>query len=487
MAFSQQPVNSTYQTKPISLWNELNSRASSIQKDEYCWNMVPESIMNKMTGDKTLNLIKRAGSNGFTGAYGSGLVRGGFIWKDQQKMYLAIGANVYVFNSDSGALITTLTGIIGAGTTPVGFDEFLFSTGIVKLVVTDGTLLSTIDSANVVVANADADLPVHAPYPVVVDGYLFVLKAGTSDVYNSDNDNPLSWTNGDFITAEMRPDQAIRPARLNNYIIVFGSKSIEYFYDAANATGSPLSRNDSPIKSVGYIGGFAQYGNQIYFVGEMSESESNVFMLEDFKITPVGNEATRRHLSSVSTNSYTNISGSIVSCFGHDLYVMYTGMSTYTMELETKLWGLWGYGAGASFPITFSFQNYGASGYRNIFILDTSSSTYRFDVTSGQDSGTNYNSVILTKNEEFNSYNQKFAHRLSLWGDQQTSSQLVGVQFTDDDYKTYSAVQYLDMSTELPCIRRMGRFRRRAYKFSYNGPLPWRVTSAEIDLNLGSD
>ena len=76
----------------------------------------------------------------------------------------------------------------------------------------------------------DVDFPTpHQPFPLYLNGYLFLIKAGTGDIYNSDNDDPFGWSN-EFIQAEISSDLGLRLFKAKNYMIAVGYNSIEYFY-----------------------------------------------------------------------------------------------------------------------------------------------------------------------------------------------------------------------------------------------------------------
>lgn len=488
MPFSKTPSQSTYQTKIIKLVKELNSRDTNTNKDEDYVNVFTELIKNRQTKEHEFNLVKRNGTADFiTAAGGAAEVRGAYYWKDQSEIYLAITTKVYVFNAVTGALITTLNAVFGTSSGAVGFCEFLYDTGITKLVVTDGTTLSTIDTAHTVVAGADADMPVHVPMPVFLDGYLFILKISTADIYNSNLNDPLAYTPGDFITAEMVADKATAIVKLNNYLVVFGNKSIEYFWDAAEPSGSPLHRNDTPIKLNGYLGGLAQLGNKIYFIGAFNDSQPDLYILEDFKINPYGSEALRRHLGSLTGTFSTALIGNIASISGHDFYVLNTGTSTYTMELETKLWARWTYQAQSYFPIAFTMNVQTASAYKCVFTLKGSNNNavYKFDPSVYQDSSTNFTCTVVTDQEEFDTYNQKTMSRLIIWADRPSTASSLNIQWADDDYQTYNTAIAVDLFQELPCVYRLGRFRRRSFKLTFSDNQPLRLKGLEVDINLG--
>lgn len=276
MAFSKTPEQSTYQTKQIRLVRELNSRGTNTNKDEDYINLYPEIIKNRNTKENELYLVKRDGSTQFIASVAASSVRGLFFWEQQNQLFVAVSDDIYIYNASTGTLTTTLSTAFTTSTGHVGFCEFLYDNGTVKVVATDGTTLQTIDTAGTRVAGSDPDMPVHLPYPVFLDGYLFILKAATADLWNSNLNDPLAYTAGNFITAEIIPDRATYLTRINNYLVVMGTQSIEYFWDAAVATGSPLQRNDTPIKFTGFLGGIASLGNKLFMVGSMNESQPDI-------------------------------------------------------------------------------------------------------------------------------------------------------------------------------------------------------------------
>jgi len=482
MAFDKTPATSTYQTKQIPLLSEINSRAASVDTDVDYLNCYPELIKNKTTQEQKMSIRKRKGCSAVV-TMPNTVTRGCYYWEDQSKLYVAQSDDVLVYNMPAGTLATTLNTVFPTTTTgDVGFTEFLYETGEIKLVVTDGTTLSTIDSANTVVASADPDLPAHVPQPVFLDGYLFIVKTNTADLYNSDLNDPLAYTSGDFISSELLADKVTNIIRLNNYILLFGTDSIEYFWDAANETGSPLQRNDTPVKLVGFSGGLAQLGNKVYFIGDNDHSESNVMVLEDFKIAPVGNEPVKRFLtSSASSTKYANI----VAIDGHDFYVLYTNGRTYVMDLETPFWTRWGFGSTAYFDMHFALNCRTSTSYTPVFIRVGNAVLYKFDMSLYRDAGTAITATLTTDNTEFDTRNKKFMSKLVLNADKPTATSEVLVQWSDDDYQTWNTGTTVDLNQEHPSLSRLGGFRRRAFKLTHTANQPMRINSLEADINMG--
>jgi hypothetical protein len=267
--------------------------------------------------------------------------------------------------------------------------------------------------------------------------------------------------------------------------VVVGNQSIEYFWDAAIATGSPLQRNDTPIKLSGVIGGMATLGNNIYLIASNNTSQPDVFMIEDFKMKSVGNEAIRKHLASIVIANVTTIKGAFVSINGHDFYVMNTGSKCYAMDIESKLWVRWGYQTNDNFAFTYWINIETLNGYKTVFSLVGDSAVYHTSSSLYQDNSVTFPCIVVTENEEFDTMRQKTMSRLIVWADTPSASSIGLLQWTDDDYITYNTGQSVDLFHERPNVNRLGRFRQRAFKFTYTQNQPLRLHGFEAELNMG--
>lgn len=484
MAFNKAPTQSTYQTKDVKLIQTLDNRNAAGAKDIISLNGFYDIIENKNTGDKDYNFVKRDGTVEYPFVPTGSEIRGMHYWKDENKLFIAYDDDIAIVTASTGVLITTVTPWT-TSTGDVSFVEFQYANGDVKVVACDGVRLITIDSSNVVVTGADADMPTPMkPYLVYLDGYIFLIKAGTSDIYNSNLDSPLVFTSGDFITAEMAPDELVRIDRTRNYLVAFGTQSIEYFYDAANASGSPLSRNDTPFKQVGYLGGLARYESQLYFVGQSDGAASNpeVYMLEDFKMEETSVPPLRRFMQPTST-----FKGAIVSQGGRDFYVVNSSDITYVMDLQTGIWTRWAFKNTTTFPIKYSAPLIRTGiGNTTIMAFDGDMATYLFDPDLYQDDGVNFTTRVQTERLMFETMHNKFMSRLLVVSDRTTIPALLEVRYTDDDYQTYSAVRTIDLSLDAPVLHRLGKFRRRAFDLQLTANVPQRMRHLEVDFNIGA-
>jgi hypothetical protein len=474
---------STYSSKKVKLLQQFETRDRSNSKDNDCVNCVYEVIQNRTTSDQEYYVISRDGTVDYPYICPSTNIRGFYYWKDQDKIFVAYDQSIAIVTASTGVLITTLTPGFAAGTTEVGFTEFSYISNTYKVVVTDGTLLGTINSSNTFAGSVSPNIPTpHQPHPVFLDGYIFIVKSGTADIYNSDLDNPLTYTTGGYITAELLPDTLVRLGKINNYIVAFGSGSIEYFYDAANATGSPLQRNDTPVKFIGYIGGLTMMGNKAYFIGKTTTTGPELYVLEDFKIDTISIPPIRRYVEPFNSSA-----GALISSGGKDFYVVNIGNLTYMIDVDNKLWTRLAYKATTSFPILYSANIFLASYGNTSLVVQAGTGTLsNFQADTYLDSGVDFSPTLVTDTENFDTYNKKFCGRLSLLADQPTNGAYATISWTDDDYQTYSIGRQMPLNKQYTFLTALGSFRRRAFKIVHTGNARFRMQYLELQVNMGS-
>lgn len=478
MPFSRTPNQSTYQTKNVPIFFTLASRDDSQLKDSLYTNVFLDVIQEKATKENMHIVVSRPGSSLFKTNSGTN-VRGMYFWDTTSRWYFCVDDTLYSCLMD-GSSVNTLT-TFSTSTGDVGFVEFLYISNAIDLIVTDGTTLKKITSSEVVSDCADADLPTpHLTDIHVIDGYLLVVKKDTADIYNSNNDDPFTWTAGDFITAESLPDTINKTTRMNNYYIAFGRKSIEFFWDAGEPSGSPFRRNETPFKTTGYIGGHMQSGNEIYFVGKSDGNSPEVFLLKEFQLTPISSYAVKRSLE--TTDLSFDIKGHSISYGGHNFYMLVLAECCWVYDTDLHVWYKWKYKGLSTFNINACVTGFNSE-FKTLFSISGDPNLYEFNANVFQDNGTSFTCDTITDLEEFGTINQKVINRLSLHADKINAS--VSVSWSDDDYQTFSTPISVSLNQELPCLRRLGRTRRRAFKISFTGNARFRMRQLEAEINMG--
>lgn len=483
MAKRQDPQYSTYKTEQYGLVKDIFSRSNQNYDGLYI-NCFIESVQQDKN-NKQEAVVKRPGteekisSGSITSEF-----RNCFLWESQNVLVTFVGADIVIRNPSTMAVTNTVAHTLGTTTGKIGCTEYIYSSGELALIFSDGNKIAKLSTTFAVTVSSDIDIPTpHNPNIVAMDGYLFIVKSATADIYNSDTDNPLSFTSGEYISAEMATDVVSEIIRMSNYLLAFGPKSIEFFYDAANASGSPLARNDTFFKNIGYLGGLAQVQNRVMFVGKEVSGNIDLFLAEDSKVTALNNQQLKRYLNRAT--SYSSVRGSLISFNGNMYYLITVDGKTFCVDIMTQNVTQFKYKATEQFPIKYSTTGELASyGMLNFFYNDVDNTLLSFKLDTWTDSGTNYTVVVRTDPHDMGTMQAKFISRLSFFGDR--TSAIVNVRWTNDDYQTYSSSTAISMDQELPSLRRLGSFRRRAFEFSTSDQYALRLFGFELDLNMGA-
>lgn len=464
-----------YTTVRIPFYSNPSNRDSSLPKDGALFNCMPEAEKNELTERKSYYVFKRDGLTLRSSPDTTNEARGVFFWEKTGKVYSVFGNKLYS-NTTSIQTLTT-------STSPVGF---VVTTGVSeRLMLVDGTkgyLITTLDAVSEI---TDVDFPTpHSPTPVYLDGYVFLLKSGTAEIYNSNLDDPTSWQASNFLTSELYPDTGVALARQLNYIVCFNTTSTELFFDAANAAGSPLQRNEQAAIKLGAASAHTVFQNErfITWVAQSETGGPSVWTLEGFQPKKISDESIERILKAEASLSALRAFG--VRVKGHLLYVLNcpTANISLVYDFEEKLWHFWSSNSGGN-HVKFAYSF--ATDAQGVYVVqgDADGSLYNMSPTVYQDHGTNIIVQIVTEKYDGGTNRSKFHYRLEIVSDV-ISGATMSVRYTDDDYNTYSTSRSLDLSKR-PFTRTLGSFRRRAFEFTHTSNTPLRIWGMEIDVNLG--
>lgn len=499
MAYSNSPQFQTYKTVEIKFDGQDTFRTGdlTVQRDLQIVNMYYDQISQE-NKERRVILKKRPGLAATTYSLSkvanTDVVRGYFYDVDQNAFYWAVGNKLYAVKPDVGTTVRTVA-TLNTSSGYVGFCSYLKSNNTRYVCASDGTDLWIDDYAAVTCTRVtDVDFPTpHQPYPLYLNGYIFLIKANSSDIYNSDNDNPFAWTAGEYISAEISSDYALRLYKVKNYIITLGYNSVEYFWDAGNTSGSPLSRNDSPVRNVGYITGGAQSGDTVFFVGQDDKQNIAVFSVNSFKVDRISNPVVDRTLQTFSTtnnvkgNVNLNTDGHIVSTDGHNFYVLVTTQTTWAYDIDSKIWYEWKGSDGTGLKVEACWGMFNGAPYLAIknqsFISIMSQKTY-------QDFGANFTCRYTTEDNNFGTNNWKICHKVylhcSMHLDHNTAVSNAVVTWSDNDWNDggTGTARNINVFSSSPYITRCGRFRNRSFRIEYTDNYPLFMTGLQLDLNV---
>jgi len=471
----------TTQKVRLPLMGALSNRDNSPSKDQRFVNMFPETRKVEQLENTKIFITKRPGlslykSTTFTGeGRGMAFFNGAFWGVIGNTLYRITTGSVTAKQTLLGS--TGYVGIINANSSSLG--DYLF--------VCDGTRGYVVKTDDTVTQITDVNFPTpHIAVPTFIDGYIVLAKG--SDVYTCTLDDPFTWPTDSFLTAEMFPDPIMGLARQNNQVVVLGHSSIEFFFDAANAAGSPLSRNDSTTIQMGTAAPYAVYQNEQFCI-YVSSSESGgraAWIIRGFQPTKISDEYVERILD--AEEDMSDCRGFGIRTKGHLFYIinLKTTGRTLVYDVDEKLWHEWSTNnAGNHSVFAYDFLADSGLGY-GVILHNSNGNLYKVNVAQYEDEGVAILCDITTNKYDMDTYNRKFMHSILIVGDQYVSANPLSMYWTDNDYTTWSNVKTIDLTDDFPAFHRLGSFRRRAFKFTHTANQPLRLESVEVTFTEGN-
>ena len=182
---------------------------------------------------------------------------------------------------------------------------------------------------------------VTVPGIVYLDGYFFVMDEDAR-IYNSALGDGSSWNALEFITAEKEPGSGKAIAKSANYVIAFKSWSTEFFYDAANAVGSPLSPVDNGFTLVGCASGTSvtNLDGTLFWIAQTRQKGRSVYMMEALQQGMVSTPDVDRILNADDLSTVYSYG---IKIAGHSFYVLTLVNSNITLvyDAASKAWQEW--------------------------------------------------------------------------------------------------------------------------------------------------
>lgn len=506
MAYTNSPTNSTYKTVRLDFTAMSNNRVAentllAAQDDEGTrdagiLNMYYDRVSNE-NKERWVGLKKRQGLSD-TDIEASAFVDilGHLYDEDTRVLYWADSTNVYLYDFFNGVGPT----IIETWATPanvVGFCSFLKATTGAKFIIyTNGTEMFTWNGATST-AVSDPQLPTpHQPSPVYLDNFLFIIKSDTGDIYNSDFDDPTSWTAGNYISTEINADYARKLVKVKNYLICFGFESIEYFYNGGIESGSPLIRNDAYTKKIGYIAGLAQWEDKIIFVGNPPGLPGRVYILDGETVKSVSNkyvnQALNRPVNYFDFALGYDTPGNLIAMDGHVFYVIDIAFSTFVLDLDNGLWYNWGYAGreGMRISLAVTVEDLTTNQTRTLIKRGNNTVFEEFLATNYMDGFFDIVCMYTTNSFNAGTQNWKSCPRVSVITDRGqrpgTSEITLDLAWSDNDWLDAPTYRTININSDNPYLWQTGRFRNRSWKVKYQKNTPLRLYGLEMDLNVGN-
>lgn len=377
-----------------------------------------------------------------------------------------------------------------------------------------------------------------------------ISGTGAGRVYNSDLSSSFSWTASGYITPNDVPGDLVWLSRLRNFVVVFKQYSIEFLEDVGNPTpASPLKQNKQYTKKIGCASassiqevadgiiflGIDQRGKLSYYKLMRDSLElkniSDVHLescLQNSTATPAGYRSWSADYALDSTikgqsqviifqnkELYTTVVPSawdgspITMVYDNILDVWYRWTTAFTGDATVD---------GTFIPSMSFLLNNNNGGYFTCFANNLSALTKsRFSIMSptfAQASGYAYMDGYDTTEANFNHFlfgwqsdffdlgtgDRKFLDKVEIFydsdPDQTPSTATSGTlrfYHWEKDYtnnvgaSTYRSITIDDAAYSRALIRRLGSFRRKAFKIINSDNMPLRIWALELVYRGGPE
>jgi hypothetical protein len=296
-----------------------------------CVNLYPE--MNQLGTGKEREVAFLAPTPGLRLllTLGATPVRG--IWYASNGQLFAVGGNkLYRISS---AWSATELGSLNTSSGPVSIAD----NGL-HVVVVDGTNGYTWTIASSTFATiSDPDF-FTADQVTFQDGYFIANKQGSQQFFISGLYD-ITWDALDIASVEGSPDDLIGLISMNQNLHLFGSQSVEVFYNSGDAD-FPFTRIQGAVVDVGCAAAFsiAKLDNSIYWIGGDDSGTGIVYRMKGYNAERVSNAAVESVIRSVDPDDLADARAWAYQQSGHLFYCLnLPGIdSTWVFDASTSLW-----------------------------------------------------------------------------------------------------------------------------------------------------
>lgn len=363
----------------------------------------------------------------------------------------------------------------------------------------------------------------------VLDQTMYVL-ATDGTVWGSALGDITDFSDGlNVLTAEKEDDEGVYIAKHYDHIVVFGRRTIEFFYDAANPAGSPLAVRQDISHNIGCADPNSVWrnGDDLYFLGIDTSGQIQPYVLREFHPIPIANTTITSYLTTTKSLDNVLTIGAGMSSGGITYYALTVynldqngnidPTATYVYNSSTQYWTEWEFAGSAvdSFPLvgyTITDDSRIGEGImadgRLIWLhdnyvpvditIEVSSSEYvttgyvnagYFVTSGGIGQSDNITLKIRIDNFDASSRDWKFAHQLRYVGDSTATPQDLIIRWNDDNNiatgDSYTGNRTIDISSPLHKLTRLGRFKSRSHELEYSGSEQIRIEGLDLDITEG--
>jgi hypothetical protein len=347
----------------------------------------------------------------------------------------------------------------------------------------NGLKMYNYDASNGLVLVNDANFPAaFVKGFAYLDATTYVMTAAAA-LRGSGINDPTVWDPLNTITAQIEPDQGVALSKQLVYVIALKQWTTEIFYDAANATGSPLGTVQGARVNWGCVSSDSvqNIDGILLWLATTRAGGTLVVKMEALKADKISTPPVERLLDDLDI---TTIFSWQHKDQGHRFYIVTSKVSNLTLayDLDEQMWHQWTDSNGNYVPIVSATFT---SSREHIVQHESDGYLYTLDEEAFTDNGSIIVVDIVTPNFDGNTRRRKTMNKMEFIADQVTGSNLL-VRSSDDDYQTWTDWRTVDLGSPEPYLTELGTFKRRAHNFRHQSNTAMRIQAVEMQLDLGS-
>lgn len=289
-------------------------------------NLFPEIVPE---AGKSPAYLQRAPGLRLLATLGTGPIRG--VNSFNGNLYVVSGEQLFQLDSDYAA---TVLGTVSGSTGPVS----MANNGIQLFVACNGPSFVYNSSTLAFGQITDPDFP-GALTVSFLDGYFVFIEPNSQSVWVTALNDPTSIDPLDFASAEADPDNLVSSIVDHGQVWLFGTNSVEVWYDSGNAD-FPLQRINGAYNEIGCAATFsvAKLDNGLFWLGQDARGTGMVYRANGYTGQRISTHAVEWQIQ-----QYGNISDATAYTYqqdGHSFYVLNfpSANATWVYDVATQAW-----------------------------------------------------------------------------------------------------------------------------------------------------
>jgi len=453
-------------------------------KDARYINCFAQTVPDPITGKKRIYCVKRPGfgtqSTPASGKKGYAIL----VWTGSSSSVISAFNNpstIYSGTSSLGAITGKCTGIT---------ETFIGTTATLAVTSDDNTGWYYDSGVGTMTKITSGNFPGNIAGKTItgtfahLDGFAII---GTTDgtVYASDLNSLTAWTANSSDSSSAYPDGGVAIVRHGQFILSFGTESIQFYYNAG-LSPFPLAKANAKTVKVGAVSAdaIAQISDTIFWAGSTPQGGLSIFTYDNV----VQRISTPEIDAELILAGATNVTLTTIRFYGRSFVLVLAGPTTFAYCIEEKMWHewnsttpLWYKCAGLSLSgtmVNYAVSNVDTSG--KVFLMNHASLVFTDNTAA-------YTARVQLPVMDLGTIRKKFWAQAEIIGDIEVSTSTITLAYSDDDFATYQTWGTLDLVNERRQAARLGSSRRRGWVLTHAAATPMRLEALEITAEIGNN